>query len=266
MAWIKMRTDLPTDPRVVTMATALQVPMAQVVGSCFVLWSIADTHTTDGVVRMTEQSIDAVVGLPGFTGAMVEADWLEPVAGGFGIPRWDKHLSQTAKQRAQSAQRMSKHRGYADSVTEAQPDRNDSAPRVRARGRARSALPLAHSTHDSSSVNSEHSTAPRAREDATTNGSEVPDATKRRGAPDLSGWEGACSAARLLRAFELVYESPVSARSRGKLLHAVTDIAKHRDPVPDVARIIESSGTAKNPGGYISRAIRSEAADLADRT
>jgi len=68
MAWIKMRTDLMTDPRVVRLAVQLRQPRAMVVGACYVLWCLADQHSEDGnLAGYTEEILDELTGLQGFS-------------------------------------------------------------------------------------------------------------------------------------------------------------------------------------------------------
>jgi len=105
--WIKLRTDLDTDPRVLWITFALKVPDVDlVVGKLWRLWKYADTHTVDGLIRfMTAELLDHIIGLQGFTAALSGVGWLEVVDEGVRIPRFDKHNGETAKVRANDALR-----------------------------------------------------------------------------------------------------------------------------------------------------------------
>lgn len=117
MAWIKMRTDLITDPRVVKLAVQLRQPRAMVVGACYVLWCLADQHSEDGNLDgYTPEVLDEMAGLPGFAAGLHAAGWLQVTADGLAVPRFDEHNSQSAKQRAQAAVRVIRQR-YAASVS-----------------------------------------------------------------------------------------------------------------------------------------------------
>jgi hypothetical protein len=120
MAWIKMRTNLLTDPKIVFISARLQQPRIAVIGACYVLWSLADSYTTDGKIKGYAPSIvDEMVGIVGFCDALFCAGWLNynEAECWVEIPRFDEHNSQSAKARAQTALRVAKHRN-ARSVTQ----------------------------------------------------------------------------------------------------------------------------------------------------
>jgi hypothetical protein len=119
MAWIKMRTNLMTDPRVVRLAVQLRQPRALVVGACYVLWCLADQHSEDGCLTgYTAEILDELTGLQGFSAGMQAVQWLTISPDGLQVPRFDEHNSQSAKQRAQAATRVIRSR-YAASVSKA---------------------------------------------------------------------------------------------------------------------------------------------------
>ena len=67
---------------------------------------------------------------------------------------------------------------------------------------------------------------------------------------------------RLLRAVQLVNDSPISTRRKPHVLDAVRTIAARQDPVPIVRAIIDRANRpeVQNRGGYIAQAILEEAA------
>lgn len=126
MSWIKMRTNLASDPRVMMLSQQLQVHRAQVIGGLFMLWAIADQHSEDGSLPgYTAAVVDEMVGIPGFSKALAAPwpGWLVILSDGVCIERFDEHNTASAKQRAQAAVRASRSR-HADSVTEVQQARH----------------------------------------------------------------------------------------------------------------------------------------------
>ena len=129
MAWIKVRTNLHNDPRVAYVARATGLHPATVVGALVTLWSWADEFTTDGVLRYhTTADVDALGGGPiaerlTLSAALRGVGWLVDVSDGSpAIPRFDEHNGATAKQRAETARRVSNHRARnGATVTESLP-------------------------------------------------------------------------------------------------------------------------------------------------
>jgi hypothetical protein len=127
MNWIKVRTNLVRDGRVVSLAIKLKSHPVFVCGALTWLWSCADEQTTDGKLHgYTPDYIDFQVNIPGFTMALTEltkdgkpSPWVIVTPEYVAVCEFGKHNGATAKQRAQSASRMSRKR-YADSVTPAQ--------------------------------------------------------------------------------------------------------------------------------------------------
>ncbi|WP_085678172.1 MULTISPECIES: Pyocin large subunit-like protein [unclassified Pseudomonas] len=110
--WIKMRVDLQTHPKVFRMVSALRAERLRVIGGLHVAWSIFDTHSTDGVLHgYTTDAMDAVIGWPGFTQAMVDVEWAEiDEAGSLVMPRFDEHNGASAKRRANDSERKRESR------------------------------------------------------------------------------------------------------------------------------------------------------------
>ncbi len=109
--WIKMRTNLDTDPRVCEIADRLQIPELQVVGCLWKLWSWADEHTVDGnAVSVTKVTLDRFCGVTGFAQALANVGWLDGIDRSLTFPRFSEHNGQTAKTRALTAKRVAKHK------------------------------------------------------------------------------------------------------------------------------------------------------------
>lgn len=105
--WIKMRIELQTHPKVFRMVSALQADRLRVIGGLHVAWSIFDTHCDDGVlVGYSTDAMDAVIGWPGFTQAMVDVEWASlNEAGSLVMPRFGEHNGKSAKRRANDNER-----------------------------------------------------------------------------------------------------------------------------------------------------------------
>lgn len=122
--WIKMRTDLHTDPAVIGIACAVGINEDEVVGKLHRIWSWADIHTVDGNAPSVSVSwIDRYLDVSGFAKAMCDAEWLscqcDDGRAGVRFPNFDRHNGKTAKTRALTAKRVSKHKDKtnADSVS-----------------------------------------------------------------------------------------------------------------------------------------------------
>jgi hypothetical protein len=108
-----MRTCLVRSPKTLRVATVLGVSKATVLGAVFILWSMADEQTTNGLLPgLTFQAIDAEVGLPGFCAALADpfVDWARQNDTGVLLPRWLTHNGASAKSRANNARRNAKLR------------------------------------------------------------------------------------------------------------------------------------------------------------
>ena len=120
--WIKMRTNLDTDPRVIEIATRLGIGELQVVGMLWKVWSWADAHTLDGnAIRVTDVTLDRFTLVTGFADALRKVGWLEGRDGLLTFPRFAEHNGQTAKNRAETKERVAKHRN-AKPVTDVTPE------------------------------------------------------------------------------------------------------------------------------------------------
>lgn len=139
--WIKKRKDLRTDPAVIGMAKLLDMEDYAVVGRLCDLWDWADTHVVprqeasrSSVTAVTDVSqknvtdvtddhvtghapwvdagwIDRFTSCPGFAAALVEVGWLMVSDnGGVDFPKFERHMSQSAKQRVLDAERQQRSR------------------------------------------------------------------------------------------------------------------------------------------------------------
>ncbi|SEJ99857.1 hypothetical protein [Achromobacter sp. NFACC18-2] len=104
--WIKMRVDLPTHPKVVRMASACKADRLRVVGGLLSAWSLFDVHSVNGQLEgYSPEVLDETIGFPGFAHAMISVGWLEFDGSSLWMPRFEEHNGQSAKKRAQDADR-----------------------------------------------------------------------------------------------------------------------------------------------------------------
>lgn len=114
--WIKMRTVLQTSPKVVRIASALKADRLKTVGGLHSAWCLFDAHSEDGRLDgYTPEVLDSMIGWPGFTEAMASVGWLLITPEALELPEFDAHNGQSAKRRAQEADRKRKGRASAKS-------------------------------------------------------------------------------------------------------------------------------------------------------
>jgi len=108
--WIKMRTDLETDPDVVRTSVRTNLDEFAVVGRLHKLWSWADKHSANGLLRVSSDYIDRLVACPGFADALAEVGWLRVRRDLLELPEWSRHNGLSAKARAGEAARKRSQR------------------------------------------------------------------------------------------------------------------------------------------------------------
>jgi hypothetical protein len=121
--WIKVRTNLWDDPRVGQLCELTDQGEAAVIGGLYWLWATADEHSADGLLLgMTTRTIDRKTGVPGLGKALVTIGWLTENDQGVTVSRFDEHNGASAKQRAQTAKRVSNHKANAKVTQGALPE------------------------------------------------------------------------------------------------------------------------------------------------
>lgn len=110
--WIKMRTDLQTHPKIVRILSATSTDKFRVIGGLHAVWTVFDTHSTDGVLKgYTPELLDHVIGWQGFSRAMESVGWLlfdglETLS----LPEFEAHNGQSAKRRGEDQKRKKNSR------------------------------------------------------------------------------------------------------------------------------------------------------------
>jgi hypothetical protein len=110
--WIKMRSDLFTHPKVVRIASALKADarpdVFRVVGALMSVWCLFDAHSVDGELEgYTAELVDDQLRWDGFCAAMRAVGWLDysDADSSMKLPEFETHNGQSAKRRAQDADR-----------------------------------------------------------------------------------------------------------------------------------------------------------------
>jgi hypothetical protein len=121
--WIKFELATIDKPEVLQMADLLNITSDDVVGKLLRVWGWFDQRSVNGdaggVTDVTLMKfIDRHVGMVGFAACMKKVGWLT----NDGLPNFDRHNGETAKNRALTKKRMKKMRN-ADVTQEASPEK-----------------------------------------------------------------------------------------------------------------------------------------------
>lgn len=141
--WIKVEKATARKPEVLRVADILGVHPDQAFGICVRFWFWCDDNMTDGrAPGVTHVTLNAAFGHAGFVEALLQVGWLRVRNGSLEVPNFDRHLSESAKNRALSGERKRKQRSRSErdtSVTreekserkrrEDKSDRTDRSPR-----------------------------------------------------------------------------------------------------------------------------------------
>ena len=120
--WIKVEENMPDKPEVWQIADILKLDGDAVAGKLLRVWAWATRNCNgDGVTSVTSiPAIDRLSGVTGFANAMIRVGWLNSADGVLSFPKFGRHCSQTAKERANTNRRVANHRNNsnADTVTD----------------------------------------------------------------------------------------------------------------------------------------------------
>lgn len=107
--WIKIEKCTPRKTEVMAIAGSMGIPMDQAFGMCFRFWAWCDDNLATGnAPNVTEALLDDLIGRAGFSNALIKSGWLRVRNGSLEVPNFDRHLSQSAKNRGLTAQRAAK--------------------------------------------------------------------------------------------------------------------------------------------------------------
>lgn len=111
--WIKIRVDLAEDLAVIAMLPLLPqiVDADHLCGKLARFWGWASRALRSSCAPgVTALWLDGYVGVAGFAHALESVGWLTITEKGIKIPHFDRHIPQSAKDRALAAIRMSRSR------------------------------------------------------------------------------------------------------------------------------------------------------------
>ena len=110
--WIKWTIGLSSKTEVLRMATWLGRSRREVACMCMEVWEWADANADEGgnAGGVTKAFLDERVGVTGFAEAMERAGWLRVDGDGAIFPNYERHNGNTATKRAQTANRVRRHR------------------------------------------------------------------------------------------------------------------------------------------------------------
>lgn len=112
MSWIKIRTNLHDDPAVWEIAEALQMESYAVIGRLHAMWAWFDSQATaeNPWVTVSTAAMDKRLDCPGWCSAVANAGWLIIEGNRLGVPNFERHNGQSAKERALTQIRQTRHR------------------------------------------------------------------------------------------------------------------------------------------------------------
>jgi hypothetical protein len=128
--WIKIEKVTPRKPEVLIISETLNIHPDHAFGLCFRFWSWCDDNLSNcHAPTVTNVTLDSLIGHTGFASAMQKVGWIEVTDGKVTIPNFERHLSQSAKNRADAAERKRRQRGkesqecHGNSVTKPRPEK-----------------------------------------------------------------------------------------------------------------------------------------------
>ena len=115
---MKIEHTTPDKPEVIAIADKLRIDPDAVSGKLLRIWIWADQNSIDGAdIPVTETFLDRLTHRKGFAAAMRDVGWLCGENGNLVFPGFGRHNGITAKARAETNRRVTKHRTGNDSVT-----------------------------------------------------------------------------------------------------------------------------------------------------
>ncbi|MBV5330385.1 MAG: conserved phage C-terminal domain-containing protein [Chlorobium sp.] len=109
--WIKVELATPDKAEICGIATELGIDIDAAFGKLFRVWAWFNQYTTNGYApSVTKLLLDRCVCVPGFCDAMKSVGWMREENAEIILVNFSRHNGETAKTRAMSAIRMSKHR------------------------------------------------------------------------------------------------------------------------------------------------------------
>lgn len=119
--WIKWVVGLGRRSEVIDISTLMKIHRLHAAGLCCELWEWTDANATirydlegcPGFVpnlSPTEETFDAIFGVPGFAAALIQVKWLQLRSNVFWFPNLGRHNGEPAKKRALEAAKKAEQR------------------------------------------------------------------------------------------------------------------------------------------------------------
>lgn len=109
--WIKVEKSTARKPEVLRIADILGIHPDHAFGLCVRFWSWCDDQMESGhAPSVTIVTLNCVFGHAGFVESLIEVGWLRVRGSSLEVPNFDRHLSESAKNRALSSRRKQKQR------------------------------------------------------------------------------------------------------------------------------------------------------------
>lgn len=113
--WIKVEKATLAKPEVLAISELLGIHPAHAFGLCTKFWMWCDDQLENGNARgVTKVTLDFVIGHDGMTDALLKVDWLRDRSGSLEVPHFDRHLSEGAKNRALTKERVRKSKAKSN--------------------------------------------------------------------------------------------------------------------------------------------------------
>ena len=125
--WIKVEKTTARKPEILVLADVLKIHPDHSFGLCVRFWCWCDDQLAEcHAPSVTEITLDTVFGHQGFASALVKVGWLRVRNGSLEVPNFDRHLSESAKARALSAnrQKLKRVKSTVTKTSRSQRDKN----------------------------------------------------------------------------------------------------------------------------------------------
>jgi len=143
--WLKLEKVTIDKPEIFAIADQLGITQGESFMACIRVWCWFDEQTINGhAIGVTKTAVDVTARVTGFGSAMEEVGWLVVESGRISMPHFDRHTSQSAKDRALATKRKKLERSrksHDGTVTKARPEKSIEKSSNRRRSTTSSRLP-----------------------------------------------------------------------------------------------------------------------------
>lgn len=109
--WIPFEKATLTKREVLSLVRLLNITVDECLGKLLRFWCWVDSNSEDGAIQAVSlDSVDLLMGSPGFAAALVSVGWLTERSHGLLIPRFDRHMGKSSKKRLAEAEKKRRQR------------------------------------------------------------------------------------------------------------------------------------------------------------